>query len=93
MARSARVIKLVGVRGQRTTRLRRSERLMTKKQRRCSHTDDDEEDQGGICCVRMGAVTLENRWGTEEAYSVSCLEEKEPRRKKGQVRTPRKRRV
>ena len=53
--------------GQRLARLRRSERLVKKQ--RCSHTD--EEDPGGIC-VRMGAVSLENRWGTEvENYSVS----------------------
>ena len=66
------------------TWLRRSERL-------CSHTD--EEDPDGIC-VRMGAVSLENRWGTEENYSFSlgCVEEKESKRKR-QARTTRKRKV
>jgi len=42
----------------------------------------------------MGAVSLENHWGTEEDYSVSlgCAEEKESK-KKGWARTTKKRRV
>ena len=51
------------------------------KKQRCSHTD--KEDPDGIC-VRMGAVSLDNHWGTEENYSVSlgCVEEKELKKKK-----------
>ena len=78
-----------GSRGQRVTRLRRSERLVKKQQ--CSHTDEGDLD--GIY-VRMGAVLLENCWGTKEDNFVSlgCVEEKEST-KKGRARATRERKV
>ena len=61
------------------------------KKQRCSHTDEEDPDK---ICVRMGAVSLAPRWGTEKGYSVSlgCIEDKESKNK-GRARTTRRRSV